>query len=458
VCGPRVELHCERFGALAQLGERRLCKAEVAGSIPARSTHSRAAVSRDSVEGMRGPNRRFDLGDAVVALRVPSYRAWFLSQVLSTSGVFVQAVGVAWLVLQLGGNAIDLALVSAATFSPVFVGGAWAGGLADRVDRRRLLLTTQFLFLLVAVCLLVVSRTGVAQLWILYALSFVSGCVLAIDGPARQVYPLDLVGTDRAASAVGLYEVVQNLSRVLGPALGGLLIATSGVSACFLANAVSFLFPIAALLRYRPDAGPEPAVPASGRGHVRAGLGYVRRSRAIRATMLMAIASGMVFNAGVTLPLLATRTFHLGPTGFGAMFAIFGVGAVGGALLAAGGGSWPTGRRVRLLALLTGADVVLTGLAPDAAAAFVGLTLAGLLSIWFIALANTLVQVRTAPAFRGRVMGIWTMALPGMNPVTGLLAGVTAVALGPRAGFALGGVALALTAALGWGALADGRR
>ena len=89
-------------------------------------------MSRDSVEEMRGPNRRFDLGDAIVALRVPSYRAWFLSQVVSTSGVFLQAVGVAWLVLQLGGNAIDLALVSAATFAPVFVGGAWAGGLAVR--------------------------------------------------------------------------------------------------------------------------------------------------------------------------------------------------------------------------------------------------------------------------------------------------------------------------------------
>ena len=404
---------------------------------------------------MRGPTRRFDLGDAIVALRVPSYRAWFLSQVLSTSGVFVQSIGIAWLVLQLGGNAIDLALVSAALFAPVFFGGVWAGGLADRVDRRRLLLTTQFLFLLVAACLLVVSVTGVAQLWILYVLSFAAGCVLAVDGPARQVYPLDLVGTERAASAVGLYEVVQNLSRVLGPALGGLLIATSGVSACFLVNALAYLFPIAALLRFRPDGRPEPG-PVPGHGHIRAGLGYVRRSPAIRATMLMAIASGMVFNAGVTLPLLATRVFHLGAVGFGAMFAIFGVGAVGGALLAAGGDPWPTGRRVRLLGLLTGADIVLTALAPNAPTAFAGLALAGVLSIWFIALANTLVQVRTGPALRGRVMGIWTMAIPGMNPATGLLAGATALALGPRAGFALGGVALAMTAALGWSALADG--
>jgi MFS family permease len=282
--------------------------------------------------------------------------------------------------------------------------------------------------------------------------------VLAVDGPARQVYPLDLVGTERAASAVGLYEVVQNLSRVLGPALGGLLIATSGVSACFLVNAVAYLFPIAALLRYRPDARPEAAVTAVGRGHLRAGLSYVRRSPSIRATLLMAIASGMVFNAGVTLPLLATRVFHLGPAGFGAMFAIFGVGAVGGALLAAGGDPWPSGRRVRLLALLTGADIMLTALAPNAATAFAGLALAGVLSIWFIALANTLVQVRTGPALRGRVMGIWTMAIPGMNPATGLLAGATALALGPRAGFGLGGVALALTAALGWSALSDGAR
>ena len=404
----------------------------------------------------RASSRRFDLGEAAAALRVPSYCAWFLSQVVSTSGVFAQSVGMAWLVLELGGNAIDLALVSAATFLPVFLGGVWAGSLADRVDRRRLLLATQCSFLLVALSLFAVSLSGAAQLWILYLLSFALGCVIAVDGPARQVYPLDLVGTERAASAVGLYEVVQNASRVFGPALGGLLIAVSGVSACFLLSAVSFVFPIAALLLYRPGSRLVPDASGSARGHVRAGLRYVRRSPAIRATMLMAIASGMVFNAGVTLPLLATRVFHLGPGGFGAMFAIFGVGAVAGALLAAGGGPWPAGRRVRLLGLLTGIDIVLTGFAPAAALAFVGLALAGLLSIWFIALANTLVQVRTAPTLRGRVMGIWTMAIPGMNPVTGLLAGATALAFGARAGFALGGVALALTAALGWSALADG--
>jgi len=298
------------------------------------------------------------------------------------------------------GNAIDLGLVSAAMFAPVLLGGVWAGSLADRVDRRRLLLTTQLLFLLVAVCLVVVTVTDVARLWILFALSFAGGCVLAIDGPARQVYVLDLVGTERAASAVGLYEVVQNVSRVLGPAVGGVLLATSGVSACFIANAASFLPAIAALVFYRPLAKLDRATPRSKRGHVRAGLRYVRRAPAIRATMLMAVASGMIFNAGVTLPLVATRVFHLGPSGFGAMFATFGVGAVGGAVLAAGGGSWPTGRRVRLLALLTGTDVVLTGFAPDVAIAFFGLALAGLLSIWFIALANTLVQVRTAPALR----------------------------------------------------------
>ena len=136
-----------------------------------------------------GSKWRFDLGDAGAALRVPSYRAWFLSQVVSTSGVFAQAIGVAWLVLELGGNAIDLALVSAATFAPVFFGGVWAGGLADRVDRRRLLLATQSSFLLVALCLFLVSVTDAAQLWILFALSFAAGCVLAVDGPARQVYP-----------------------------------------------------------------------------------------------------------------------------------------------------------------------------------------------------------------------------------------------------------------------------
>jgi hypothetical protein len=169
----------------------------------------------------------------------------------------------------------------------------------------------------------------------------------------------------------------------------------------------------------------------------------------------MAAASGMLFNLGVGLPLLATRSFHLGGGGYGLMMATFGVGGVAGALLAASGRGMPSGRSVRLLALLTGISILATAAAPLAGLAFAALGITGALSIWFIARANTLAQLRSAPSMRGRVMGIWVMALPGAQPITSPVVGFTAEAAGPRAGFGLAGAALLLVVAAGWRSLAD---
>lgn len=288
-----------------------------------------------------------------------------------------------------------------------------------------------------------------------FATALAGGCVMALDAPARQVYVLELVGRERTTSAVSLNEVVLNLSRVLGPALGGLLLAAAGTAACFAVNAATFIPPLLVLLAFRPTAPPRrrPVAP----GHVRAGLRYATRTPVLRATLLLAVAAGFVFNLGVALPLVTTRVFHLGAAGYGAMMAAFGIGAIGGALLAASGGPWPTGRRVRMLAVVTGALVVATGFAPSLVAAFAGLFAVGLVSIWFIALANTVAQVRTEPTMRGRVMGVWTMALPGTAPLTGVLTGYVAETAGARAGFALGGGAMLLAAALTWRSLRDGR-
>jgi MFS family permease len=192
---------------------------------------------------------------------------------------------------------------------------------------------------------------------------------------------------------------------------------------------------------------------------VRRGLAFAWRHPAIRYSLVMAVASGMLFNLGATLPLMATRAFHMGAGGYGALMATFGGGALFGALVAGGGPSWPSGRRVRWLAVLTGACVCATAASPWAGLLFAGLAVAGFLSIWFIALANALVQLRTEPGLRGRVMGIWTMAMPGATPLTSLLVGGVATGAGGAAGardaFGLSGAALLLTAALAWRSLSD---
>ncbi len=401
------------------------------------------------------------LPQAFTSLRAPAFRWWFLSQVISASGTMMQGVAQSWLVLRLTGSGLDLGLLGSCFMLPVLLGGPWAGALVDRVDRRRLLIATQSLFILCTTLLAVLTWTGAVRVWMLFVIALVTGAVSAPDGAARQVYVLDLVGGRRLGSAISLNEVVLNVSRVLGPALGGLFLATLGIAVCFVANAASYIPPLLVLLvlhrglaRNASSAGVARSAPArSVPGQVRAGLGYVWRTPAIRAVVLMAAASGMLFNLGVALPLLATRVFHLGGGGYGLMMAAFGAGGFAGALLAASSRPDPGGHEVRLLAVLTSLAIVATALAPDTPLVFAGLVVTGGLSIWFIARANTLAQLRADPAMRGRVMGIWTMALPGAAPVTSPAIGYTAQVAGARAGFGLAGVALLVTAATGWRAL-----
>ncbi len=395
------------------------------------------------------------------ALRAPVFRRWFVSQVLSASGTMTQAVAQSWLMLKLTGSGVDLGLLGSCTMLPMLLGGPLAGAMADRVDRRRLLVVTQSVFILLAGTLAVLTLTGSIRVWMLFVLGLATGTVAAPDAAARQVFVLDLVGGERLGSAVSLNEVVLNLSRVAGPALGGLFLATLGVGACFIANAASYLPPLAVLLglhraRGAPPAGVAARQPAQRRGAVRAGLRYAWRSPEIRSLLLMAAASGMLFNLGVGLPLLATRTLHLGGGGYGLLMAAFGMGGVAGALVASSRRPVPRGRAVRRLAAATGIAILATAGAPDVPLAFAGMAATGCLSIWFIAQANTLAQLRADPSMRGRVMGIWGMALPGTTPVTGPLVGLTAQTAGPRAGFGLAGAALLLSAALGWQSLSAG--
>ena len=384
---------------------------------------------------------------AFASLRIPAFRWWFFAQTLSGSGGLAQTVGTAWLVLRLTGSGIDLGLLTAALFTPVLLGGASAGALLDRVDHRRALIATNATSCVLALLLASLTASGAIRVWMVFAVTVANGVVLAFDQPARQLYVVELVGRDRVQSAVGLYEVIVNASRVVGPAVGGALIATLGVAACFYANALGFVPAVLVLLRFRP--GGHAVVPAI-RASVREGLAYVRRTPAIVACLLIAGASGMVFSIGVALPVLASRDFGLGGGGYGALVTVFGVGALPGGYAAARSGGAPRGRLIRLLCLVTAAAVLGVACAPQAAVGFVFMAVLGFASIWLIALANTLVQLQPEPHLRGRVMGVWTAVLPGLNPVTGVAAGAVTQLAGPREGFGLAGLALVAAAALGW--------
>ncbi|HEX3488635.1 MAG TPA: MFS transporter [Streptosporangiaceae bacterium] len=387
---------------------------------------------------------------ALASLADRRFRWWFGAQVLSASGTMTQAVAASWLVLRLTGSAVDLAVLTALTVGPALVLGAWAGSLADRLDRRRLLVLTQATFVVLGLALAGCAAAGAATVPVIFVLTGLTGVTGALDAPARQVFVLDLVGPRQLASAVSLWEVVINLSRIVGPATGGLLLTLSGPAACFAVNALSYL-PAIALLARRP-ARPWPGAGAAAAGEhapgVRAGLSYAWGVPAIRGCVLMAACTAIIFTSGAILPPLAARTFHLGAGGYSLLLACFGLGALPGALLAAARSATAGMGRVITLALLTSAAVVAVALAPTPGVACAAMAVAGFTSIWFVAAANTLVQLRAAPAMRGRVMGIWTMALPGVAPVSALLAGVLVDDSGPRAGFAAAGVCLAAAALL----------
>jgi MFS family permease len=402
---------------------------------------------------------RPSLRQALGSLSEPAFRRWFLSQALSASGTMTQGVGQAWLVLKLTGSGVDLGLMTACFFVPLLVGGPWAGALVDRADRRRLLITTQILFIVLAGLLAALTATGAVRLWMLFAIAVATGMVNAPDSAARQVYAFELVGSERVASAVSLNEVVLNTSRVLGPAAGGALLATLGVAACFELNAISYLPPLVVLI-FLPGTthAVRTAAPTANQagelpGRLRGGLAYAWQNRTIRACLLLAAASGMLFNLNVPLPLLASRTFHLGGGGYGLLMTVFGLGALPGAVLAAARRGRPRGRSVAALALGTSLCVLATASAPDAILAIAGMAATGCFSIWFIACANTLVQLETDSAMRGRVMGVWSMALPGCEPITAPFVGWVAGSIGAREGFGLAGVALVLALAAGWPAL-----
>jgi MFS family permease len=367
-----------------------------------------------------------------------------------------QMVGQAWLVLHvLHGGGLALGALSAATFAPVLVGGAWAGSWLQTHDVRRALIGTQIGAAAIFTVTGVLVATGVVQLWMVFVLALAGGCVQAFDQPGRQLYVVNLVGRERIASAVGLYEVILNASRLLGPALGGVVLAVFGVAACFFFNAASFLPALLVLLHFRPrhEVDALERRPSRTGAALRAGLAYVRRMPAIAACILIAAPAGMIFNIGIALPVLATETFGLGKVGLGALTACFGAGAIPGGFAAAYAKIHDLGRKTRLLTLGAGLAVVALAAAPNAAAAFPLMAAVGFFSIWMIASANTLVQVRTTPTLRGPVMGLWTMVLPGLGPVTAVVSGAITQFVGPRAGYGIAGVLLAVVALTCWRAL-----
>ena len=387
------------------------------------------------------------------SLKVPNYRLYFAGQSVSLAGTWMQATAQSWLVLTLTRSSTDLGFVVALQTLPVLILGPYGGVVADRVDKRRLMVALQSAMGLQALVLGLLTVVG--------AVSFVDICVLAVvlgvnnafETPSRQAFVREMVGKDELRNAVTLNSVTVNAARAVGPAIGGILIATAGVGACFLVNAASFVAVVASLLAM-DRAALQPAPPARrSAGQLREGLRYVARTREIAVPLVMMTVVGtLAYEFQVSLPVLAKQTFHGGAVAYGFMTAAMGVGAVVGGLVTAARGR--TGLRPMIVAAVGfGVAILLAAVAPVLALAYVLLLAVGWASVSFIAIGNSTIQLAAAPQMRGRAIALWQVAFQGTTPIGGPLIGWIIAASDPRVGLAVGGVSC-LAAAAGGIALA----
>lgn len=367
----------------------------------------------------------------------------------------MQSTAIAWLVLTLTRSATAVGVNIAVQTLPVTVLGPYAGVIADRVDKRKLMVALQSLMGLQALALGLCTLDHRIDYVLIVALSLVLGLNNAFENPSRQAFVLEMVGRDEVRNAVSLNSTLVNGARAVGPAIGGVMIAVVGVGWCFVLNAATFVAVVYSLVTLdRSELQPSAPAPRE-RGQLREGLRYVRRTPDLLVPLvMMALVGTLAYEFQVTLPVVSERVFHGGSELYALLNAGFGIGAIGGGLLIAAKGR--TGRRSMVTAVgAMGAAMVLAALAPSASLEFAALVLVGLSSVTFLSTGNSTLQLTGEPSMRGRVMSLWSVAFVGSTPIGGPLVGWISGSSGGRAGLATGAVSCLVAAGL---ALAHARR
>jgi MFS family permease len=383
------------------------------------------------------------------SLKIPNYRLYFGGQSVSLAGTWMQMTAQTWLVLTLTHSSTDLGFVVALQTLPVLLLAPYGGVIADRIDKRKLMVVLQSVMGMQALALGLLTVLGAVQLWEICGLAVVLGLNNAFETPSRQAFVREMVGADELRNAVILNAVTQNAARAVGPAIAGILIATAGVGVCFLINAASFIAVVTSLLRMdRPALRPSLPTPRE-RGQLREGLRYVARTPQLAVPLAMMGLVGMLaYEFQVSLPSLARETFHGGSEAYGFMTGAMGVGAVVGGLFTAARSRM--GLRPMLIALVGfGAAILLLVVSPTLSLVYVVLFFVGWGSVSFISIASSTIQLNAAPNMRGRSIALWQVAMQGTTPIGGPLIGWIIGASNPRVGLAVGGAACLVAASGG---------
>ncbi len=379
-----------------------------------------------------------------------NFRLFFIGQAVSVTGTWMQSVASAWLVLQLSPTHTGLALGIQATlnFGPMLFLGAYGGLLADRRDKRSILIATQTAFAILALALWALVATNVVELWMVYALSLLQGIVTAADMPARQSFYAEMVGDAELTNAISLNSAVMTGTRIIGPALAAILIAWIGLAWCFLLNGISYIAVIGGLLLMRA-ADLHRSRAARRKGQLREGLSYVWHTPELRDPLIwMSFVFAFSFNFSILFPLMAKVVFRGDAGTFGVLLSMLGVGSLIGALLMARQKD-PNPRRLALASAAFGIATLLVAYAPTLTAELLLLVPMGFASMIFMITGNSTLQLTSRPDMRGRVMALFGIVFLGSTPIGGPIAGWLSEHLGARATLALGGLVAIAVGAVG---------
>ena len=383
------------------------------------------------------------------SLHIRNYRLYYIGQIISTSGTFMQSVAQAWLVLKLTNSGAALGIATALQYLPILFLGPYGGVIADRISKRKILYFTQSISGILALILGVLVAINLVRVWMVYILAFCLGMVTVFDNPTRQTFYMELVGPDNLRNAVTLYSILVNLARIIGPAFAGALIAAVGLAPCFIINGFSYAAVVIMLgMLHASELHVTPPVPRT-KGQLQEGFRYVVSTPILGSTLLMmAIIGTLTFEFQVSLPLIAQFTFNGDARSYAFLTASMGFGAaIGGIFFASRKGITPN--KLVSASLLFGLAVLAAAFMPSLLLSGLALVLVGICSINFSSLGNSTLQLESSPQMRGRVMSFWSVAFLGSTTIGGPIVGWFAETAGARWGLALGGLAALIAAALG---------
>lgn len=393
------------------------------------------------------------------SLRVRNYRLFAGGQIVSLTGTWAQRVAQSWLVLELSNDSgVALGIATALQFLPVLLFGLYGGVLADRYDKRRLLIGAQAAMGVLALILALLDLTGTVQLWHVYALAFGLGLASVVDTPVRQAFVSEMVGPDDLPNAVGLNSATFNSARIVGPAVAGIAIAAVGTGWVFAANALSYVAVLVGLRAIRTaELYPSQRL-ARAKGQLREGLSYVRRRPELLIPMVLVFVIGTFgLNFEITLALIVKNVFELDAGAYGLLTAFFAAGSLIGALASARRTGPPRQRTLLGAAIVLGLLIIAVGLAPNLPVMAALLVPTGMAALTFTTTTNSSLQLASAPQVRGRVMALYVLVFLGGKPVGGPLIGAIAEVFGPRSSLLVGGAVTALAGVIAAVALARAR-